>query len=948
MPHIIHWGDSSGAGDHKKNRSFLHILTGVVTAGAVVGSMATPALALNLPVAEEYYPSAEIGFHDWDRSGNEREIRNDLSGSLSGMVELVQSSTSSPQGNAEEEMPTAIADRTTLLLFTPTEEISGASVKVSANGNDLGTVELNHPNKLPASDQNYDERGDVAYSLRSWSVELPAEWVQHGMELTFSDAAGTSGSVNVDIAAPTEIVINNIRLGMLTDAPIEDDQQRFITDPANGASDYFETMPVSKMTMAQYEDVTLDEVIVASGDIYTVNSPDPSEGSVYAGTMRENVGKAQVSTGINLATWGITSSEMTQKQPGLTNQRVIHHSAGLYSNGVHKHGLSGGNGMATLYSSVGNELSHELGHSYGIGHYPGTNTEASGDDIIRDASHNMDSGWGYISYRGLMRSNLDVRDYEEVKDINGYAFGENLQGKYNFNTDTMAGGWDASPVSDYTHMTGYTQKRVQEYLQTLVADTSYPSGYRDWDEESGTWVDAASLNPDFDLLAPKTVGGSVFTILGGYNPADASQTLVYPAFRSNYGVTFDLPQADTTANSTDRVCWLGVDFANGSSQAIELDATDGVKQLNVNIAEDEQPTAAQVSCRVDGVTTELGNQIDIDTNLPPMEDPVVVGQDAGFETLRAQELAELDPILSALDGEVAPSVSATQLTMLRGWSDDLSALSPTALTVAEKILELDEDATTLAAYLNDPASQTASGISTLVAGLKEDGYIESDEEIVPAGSAVTIYDGRCLYVDDAGAVLVDADAENCATNHDDAWFSDAAGRIHHAANPDLCLTAASPVTLENCAVEDIDQRWELQEPNEAGAQQILRASNGQALDYFVHQGYPGIYGSTGTNNQLWSGLAQSDNPLLSMLDGATTLKLYEAVKQWDPSTEPETTTTPEASPEPTPEKTPEPTTESKPVPEEEVTPTPDKNTGSSPSESSFAEQFLAAFTKLFS
>src|SRR5690606_16144864 len=137
------------------------------------------------------------------------------------------------------------------------------------------------------------------------------------------------------------------------------------------ATDYFETVPVSKMTMAMYEKVELDKVIVASGAIYTKDSPSPQDGGVYSGDMRENVGKAQVSTGINLATWGITSSAMNQSQPGITNQRVIHHSAGLYKNGAQSHGLSGGNGMATLYATVGNELSHELGHSYGLGHYPG-------------------------------------------------------------------------------------------------------------------------------------------------------------------------------------------------------------------------------------------------------------------------------------------------------------------------------------------------------------------------------------------------------------------------------------------------------------------------------------------------------------------------------------------------------------------------------------------------
>lgn len=66
--------------------------------------------------------------------------------------------------------------------------------------------------------------------------------------------------------------------------------------------------------------------------------------------MRENTAKSTFSTGINLANWGVTSSSMqSQEQPQVTQSVVIHHAAGNYSNGVQGHGLSGGNGILTLY-----------------------------------------------------------------------------------------------------------------------------------------------------------------------------------------------------------------------------------------------------------------------------------------------------------------------------------------------------------------------------------------------------------------------------------------------------------------------------------------------------------------------------------------------------------------------------------------------------------------------
>lgn len=824
-----------------------------------------PSTPGSLPVSDNFRPAADIGFHDYTRTGEDRAIRNDLVGDLSGMVELAQASTANPTGNSAAELPTTVAERTALLLFTPTSATTGVRVKVEAKGTVFGTLDLAHPNVLPKADQSFDSRGSVSYSLRAWSVELPSTWVQPGLKLTFTDESGNSGNTeHIDIAAPTELVINNIRLGMVAPAPVGNGQ-RFLNNPASGATDYFHTIPISKLTMAMYEDVNLEQVIVNSGAIYNAENQDPSPAGVYAGTMRENVGKAQVSTGINLATWGITSSPMNQRQPGHTNQRVIHHSAGLYKNhGVVSHGLSGGNGMATLYNSVGNELSHELGHSYGLGHYPGRNGNLTGDDRIRNASHHMDSGWGYIDYRNLMRSNLNTGGYREVASINNDPFLENLQGKYNFNTDTMAGGWDASPVSDYTHMTGYSLKRTQNSLKQLVADLDYPSGYRSWDNANGEWADAKVLNPNFNLLKPKTVGTHVYTILGGYNPAVPEQTLVYPAFRSNYGVTFDLPQADPQSTAEARACWLEVEFASADTQYIQLDPSNGVKQLNVHIAQDEEPTAAQVNCRAGGETTELGNQIAIANDQEPLPDPVIVGQEHGNEALRAQELAALSPKLEGMSSQAAPVLSGNDLVVLRGWADDLSGLSTTAREVANRILELDQIAQDLSAYI----AQHPTDRATVEQFLESKGFLEADGSFLPQGSKVTVHNGACLYLKESSegvlSVHVDGNRSTCATAHDDLWFTDAGGRIHSTEFPQYCLVAGSPVSLGYCNSSDSNQRWIFQDNG-----QVIRSNNTrQALDFFVHKEYPGIYNSTGNSNQIWNGFTQTSNPLIAKLDSS--------------------------------------------------------------------------------
>lgn len=91
--------------------------------------------------------------------------------------------------------------------------------------------------------------------------------------MSFTNPDGAGGTITaLDVAAPTDLVVNNIRLDMITDVPVND-SQRFITDPAYGASDYFQTVPISKLTVAQHETVEPDKVIAGNGDIHTPDSP---------------------------------------------------------------------------------------------------------------------------------------------------------------------------------------------------------------------------------------------------------------------------------------------------------------------------------------------------------------------------------------------------------------------------------------------------------------------------------------------------------------------------------------------------------------------------------------------------------------------------------------------------------------------------------------------------
>ena len=838
------------------------------------------------PPAADYDVSTlpSLGFFDTTSTGAARPLRDDLSGALSGQVQFAQSHTIDASGNRASAMPTLVTQRAALLLFSPEKAARSVSVEVRQDGVVVSTIALDDPTQIPRSDMVITgNREDVVYTRKAWTTQLPWDVMRKGLSLTFTTDTGETGVLaadEIEFAAPTELIISSVELGMLTAAPTSAGHY-LLNDPARAGSDYFQTLPVAKMIVADYESVSLEKVIVASGTIYTSSSA--TTGDTYSGDMRENVGKAQVSTGINLANFGTASSTMNQVQPGTFNQRIIHHSAGTYTNGVVSHGLSGGNGMATLFDSVGNELSHELGHSYGLGHYPGTDHGATGDDLVINATHHSDSGWGYIAYRDRMRSNLAGGStfLPGGFDVGAGPFLQNYQGIYNYNRDAMSGGWVTSTLSRYTHYTGYSADIIQRSLKTVVPDLAYPSGYRDWDAASGAYVDATIVNPRFASPRPSEVGVAVVTVLGGYNPSAVDQTLMYPAFRSNYGNVFTpaADSVDTDKVSATRHCWISVSFLDGHKENTALLATDGVKQFNLNLDAEDKPTGASISCRKDGVTTQLGDAITIATDLAPLAPAVVIGEEQGYSALRAVELPELESALQGLVGAAVPVLPAAAAVQLASWEDDLTGLSPSALAVVERIQAQRAAAEAVERFVTVNKAALAAGdpavVDTLADLLSVNGMTESGSAVLPTGTALTVDNGRCLSVDDVGgANKVVATATNalCADVDTQRWIMDARGAIHNVALPGLCLTAGTPATLTGCSAATASQVWTLESDGH------LKSATSSYLDLYrnLTPSTPGMYGRTAGANQIWKGLTQSSHPALVTLS-PTTLALLHAL-----------------------------------------------------------------------
>ena len=705
-------------------------------------------------------------------------------------------------------MPRLTMEKEALLLVTPTDsmgKIDGLSADIYMNNQLLRTVTFNDPTQIPHSDQtNTDERARVQYSKRAWSAQLNWDEIRPGLRIQLKDSHGRQGQIaedKIDFASPGELVLNNIRIGMLTAPPVSNGHY-MLNDPVRAGSDYFQTIPAAEMTVAKYDDIQLDRVMIADGTIYDTASA--SQGGDYDGDMRENVGKSTFSVGINLANWGITSASMaSQNQPQLTQTVVAHHSRGKYANGESNHGLSGGNGMLTLYDSVGNEFSHEIGHHYGLGHYPGQ----EGDNQFW-TSHHADSGWGYIPYRNMMRGNLIWNNKDLWANSTGIA---NFLALYPHSRDAMSGGYASSSVSRYIHYTGYsTYLKIQPHFNRYVWDKTSPTGYKKWNEVTRqmevaqpTMPDSAApvwYQPKQNYLRPRVFGEPVVTILGGYDPV-AKVGLLYPAARSNWGNVYDLPAANTTLNQD--ACWLNVQYPNTVTN-IALAPTrlgSNANKLHVNLALADHPQKVDLYCKQANAAAKLLSTTVIPQYATAITPAVKIGKAQGYKALRYVELPLLERELLNQAANNLIVLSPNGLMLYQAYKSYKNEMS----LAAQQVLERYEEQESKLMRLNRWVDSNYDGLAKELVDTKRELFallnelgLQSDDPL--AQSTLLKNNKNCLKTEVTANKKMDvyiSGPSACTADDTEQWVYDSLGRIHSKAAMGQCLTRVMEEVLKS-------------------------------------------------------------------------------------------------------------------------------------------------------
>ncbi|QDF66645.1 glycosyl transferase [Shewanella sp. SNU WT4] len=475
--------------------------------------------------------TSQAGFHDGIRH------LNHLDGEIAAHVSLMQShSLTAPFGNDELNAPDVVINRAAMLLVTPElNDINQLWVEVYFEGELIAREIMQSPANQPKTDQYaVDGRPMVIFDHDVWSLPLQWNWMTPGLSLKFIDNHGRSSELaqhSITFGGAPELVIQNIDMGMLTKPR---GRNTMANNTAEHASDYFQKIPVSKLVMGQYAPAHFETVTMPNGKVYTERSD--TDGGWHSGDMREAIGKALISTGINNANVGITTSGgYSQAYNRRFNQLTAHTNVGVYThpdNGSNKtvvHGGSGGGGILTLEATTGNEWSHEVGHNFGRSHYPSM-----------ASVHDMQSGWGWDQVFNRFIGNIDWRGAPAISSAGGETSLPYLE-TFRFLHDAQAGGekQKIGLVSNFTLEHPTQARRTQAWLNSGFNQT--PDGnyhYATWDQAQQTYVEANTTAP-----APVKTGIPVTTLVGIYDPLGVNPSQIYPVLYGNYGNVFDLAPA---------------------------------------------------------------------------------------------------------------------------------------------------------------------------------------------------------------------------------------------------------------------------------------------------------------------------------------------------------------------------------------------------------------------
>lgn len=518
---------------------------------------------------------------------DEQKFVNHLQNDFAGMIEFVQSRSISPEDTLK-----LVTNRRALLLLTPKPQTEVKSIELTAfrSGKILGKLMLKPPSFFPATDQDTALTSNlprIKYSTQAWSVPLPAAWMQQGLTLTFMDQDGNIGVLakeKLNFGGASELFLTNIRIALFSKLR---DPEPLEIDSLHTAHDFYQTIPVAKLKLGNYLPLEIkDKVVMPDGKIYTPKNLSTAKADWHNGDMREDILKGVFGKGISRANYGLTSSSLVEENMYNFKQIQIHRGTGNYQSGENIiHGGSGGNGLATLDTTIGNEFSHELAHSFNLTHY---------HEGEKYNNQNEYSGWGYDANRNIMLGSLL---WKKWPDKSNKITWKNM---FDFNSHPMADAEENGNISKYTQFTNFTSEVIQRDFESYsVISKESPTGYKIWNDH---YKDMLILwNTGYPR--PKYFDVPVMTLVGFYDPEGQLQSHIYPELYGNLGYVY------TSQNTNESRCWLSVESDIGIEKIPLVSSRIEKNKMNIFhvnfINENILYKSANIFCEIAGESKQL-------------------------------------------------------------------------------------------------------------------------------------------------------------------------------------------------------------------------------------------------------------------------------------------------------------------------------------------------------
>ncbi|MQR02145.1 M66 family metalloprotease [Glaciimonas soli] len=501
-------------------------------------------------------------------------------------IELAQTHVIPPTGrtmntaDGKSRTLNLLANRAALLMVEPTT--AGGNIQVQVANSNLGSLTLNTPDKLPATDN-----GMPSYSSSKYSVLLPKEWIQTGTILKIT-RGGEIATVPLTVTAGVNLKVRTVPIFFFgaTRAMAIANHQQLEMAGTSMALDYGQQIPAATVDGQNLGDQTFSDFVMpptgtapaqAYSSFATLVSASAANGYVLMGQMLGVLPELRSVTAnndgnLNVAYWApmVLENPLTGKLTGM-------------GGGLTSVGAGNADGDSDNYGGI---FVHEMGHGYGMSHagdmynsgtfpYPGGSLSGS--------------SWGYDAIRNQLLSPvlpaLPCKKTGRQLDPSGRCYRQ----------DPMQGGnGDQTAGYRWTMFADYSIALMQGWMNgRVVYNPNAINGaprFTKWSASQNAYIDVSSTMSQ--LQQDMQGDQQVVTVLGNISKTDGTMNrlAVSTAGQGNLPHTFD----PTTQSDWDQMkskyanyCQsIGCDytlratFADGSTQNVLL--PKGYHQNNSN------------------------------------------------------------------------------------------------------------------------------------------------------------------------------------------------------------------------------------------------------------------------------------------------------------------------------------------------------------------------------